>query len=190
MTRHIVFATLLAVGLSATVSFAADKESKVPAPLDFKMTSLEGKEVNLADYQGKVVLMVNVASKCGATPQYAALESLHEVFADKGLVVVGFPCNQFGKQEPGSAAEIREFCSSTYDVKFPMFSKIDVNGEEAAPLYKYLTSEESGHPGKIRWNFEKFLVDRSGKVVARFATSVAPDSDEVVAAIKAALAEK
>ena len=176
--------------LSASVLRAEDKkEGPVSGPLSYEMKSLEGKDVKLADYQGKVVLMVNVASRCGATPQYAALESLHETFADQGLVVLGFPCNQFGKQEPGTAEQIREFCTSTYNVKFPMFAKIDVNGEKASPLYKYLTSAESGHPGNIKWNFEKFLVDRNGKVVARFATGVEPDSDEVVSAVRKALAE-
>ncbi|MCA9081453.1 MAG: glutathione peroxidase [Planctomycetaceae bacterium] len=165
------------------------EEKKVPAALDFKVESLDGKEVSLADYQGKVLLIVNVASRCGATPQYEALQSLHETFGKQGLVVMGFPCNQFGKQEPGSAADIREFCSSTYNVQFPMFAKIAVNGDKAAPLYKHLTAQKTQpkQAGPIGWNFEKFLVDRQGQVIARFGTGIEPDSDEVVAAIRKAL---
>ena len=180
----IAMASLLVLG---AVAVAADKKDKdVPAVLDFEMESLEGEEVNLADYEGKVLLIVNVASKCGATPQYEALEDLNRKYKDKGLVVLGFPCNQFGKQEPGTAKEIREFCESTYDVTFDMFAKIDVNGEDAAPLYKYLTSEETNpeHAGKINWNFEKFLISRDGEVVARFKTAIAPDTEDVVQAIE------
>ena len=183
----IAMASLLVLG---AVAVAADKKDKdVPAVLDFEMESLEGEEVNLADYEGKVVLIVNVASKCGATPQYEALEDLNRKYKDKGLVVLGFPCNQFGKQEPGTAKEIREFCESTYDVTFDMFAKIDVNGEDAAPLYKYLTSEETNpdHAGKINWNFEKFLISRDGEVVARFKTAIAPDTEDVVKAIEGEL---
>ncbi len=193
MPRWILCLPLIVAAVGCSSLNAEDKkETAVPAPLNFKMNSLAGEEVNLADYQGKVVLMVNVASKCGATPQYAALESLHETLGEQGLVVLGFPCNQFGKQEPGTADQIREFCSSTYKVKFPLFAKVDVNGEDAAPLYKYLTAPDTNpqFAGPIRWNFEKFLVDRSGQVIARFGTGVEPDSDEVVKAIRAALAEK
>ncbi|MCA8997295.1 MAG: glutathione peroxidase [Planctomycetaceae bacterium] len=156
------------------------------------MKTLTGKPVDLKEYQGKVVLMVNVASKCGATPQYAPLQSLYEKYKDKGLVVLGFPCNQFGRQEPGSAEDIQEFCEANYGVTFPMFSKIDVNGEEAAPLYKYLTSEETNpkHAGKIRWNFEKFLIGRDGQIIDRFATGVQPDEPQVIAAIEEELAKE
>ncbi|MCU0877322.1 MAG: glutathione peroxidase [Pirellulaceae bacterium] len=155
------------------------------------MKSITGKDVNLADYKGKVLLVVNVASKCGLTPQYEELEALHEKLSDKGLVVMGFPCNQFGKQEPGTDAQIAEFCEATYKVKFPMFSKVDVNGAEAAPLYKYLTSVETKpkDKGDITWNFEKFVIGKNGEVVARFAPRTAPDSKEVMAVIEAELAK-
>ncbi len=171
----------------------AQKEAAVSTALNFTVKSLDGKEVDLAKtYQGKVVMVVNVASQCGATPQYAALQDLQKTFKDDGLVVLGFPCNQFGQQEPGSAAEIKEFCTSKYNVTFDLFSKIDVNGEKADPLYKYLTGAETNpqFAGKIGWNFEKFLIGRDGKVVARFKTGVEPDSEEVVAAIKKELAKK
>jgi len=137
------------------------------------------------------VLIVNVASKCGLTPQYEDLEALYEKYKDKGLVVLGFPCNQFGKQEPGTDAQIAEFCSETYKVKFPMFSKVDVNGEGAAPLYKYLTALETKpkDKGDITWNFEKFLVGKNGAVVARFAPRTEPDAKEVIALIDAELAK-
>lgn len=170
----------------------AEEQKAVSSPLDFQVQSLEGEAVNLADYRGKVVLIVNVASKCGATPQYAGLEALYEAHKNDGLVVLGFPCNQFGRQEPGTAAQIREFCSATYGVKFPLMAKVDVNGEQASPVYQFLTSKETNpkFAGPIRWNFEKFLVDRSGKVVARFGTGVEPDSAEMKKAIAAALEAK
>lgn len=166
--------------------FAAD------SVLDFKVKSIKGDEVNLEKYKGKVMLVVNVASKCGLTPQYAKLEGLHEKYGEKGLAVLGMPCNQFGGQEPGSEAEIKEFCEATYKVKFDMFSKVEVNGEGACPLYKYLTGLDTKPAGKgnISWNFEKFLVGRDGKVVARFAPRTDPSSDEVVKAIEAELAKK
>lgn len=170
-------------------AFAAEKDT--PAALNFKMKSLDGKDVDLSQYQGKVLLIVNVASKCGLTPQYEQLETLHEKLGEKGLAVLGFPCNQFGKQEPGSEAEIAEFCKATYGVKFPMFAKIEVNGDAQAPLYKYLTSLETkpAGPGKISWNFEKFVVNKKGEVVARFAPRVSPDSPEVMKVIEAELAK-
>lgn len=167
------------------------EDKAAPSALNFKMKSLEGQDVDLKDYQGKVVLMVNVASRCGATPQYDALQSLHKTFADEGFVVLGFPCNQFGAQEPGTAEEIRSFCTNKYSVTFPLFAKIDVNGESAAPLYQYLTSQETRPKGtgKIGWNFEKFLIGRDGQVVARYGTREQPDSDTVVTAIRAELAK-
>jgi glutathione peroxidase len=157
------------------------------------METLDGEKVNLAKkYKGKVVLLVNVASKCGNTPQYKPLEALHEKYGKEGLAIVGVPSNQFGKQEPGTAKEIAEFCEKNYGVKFDMMAKVDVNGEKAAPLYKQLTSKEADpkFPGKITWNFEKFLFDRDGKVVARFSPRTKPDSPEVVAAIEKELAKK
>ena len=188
------WSTLLLTGVvAAAVSAAsAEEKEKAPAALNFTMKSITGQDVNLADYKGKVLLVVNVASKCGLTPQYEALESLHEKYSDKGLAVLGFPSNQFGRQEPGTDAEIAEFCSATYKVKFPMFSKIDVNGEKAAPLYKHLTATETKPKGKgdISWNFEKFVIGKNGEVVARFAPRTAPDSEEVMKVLEAELAKK
>jgi glutathione peroxidase len=145
---------------------------------DFSASDITGKEVSLADYQGKVLLIVNTASKCGFTPQYEGLEALHADLAGRGLVVLGFPCNQFGQQEPGDAAEIANFCKLTYDVSFPLFAKVDVNGPSAHPLYKWLTDEARGFLGSraIKWNFTKFLVDREGRVVERFAPTTPPEA--------------
>ena len=183
---------LLAGAIAAVTSFAvspASAEDKPPAALNFTMKSITGKEVKLADYQGKVLLVVNVASKCGLTPQYEQLEAMNEKYADKGLVVLGFPCNQFLQQEPGTDAEIAEFCAATYKVKFPLFSKIDVNGKDAAPLYKHLTSLDTQPKGKgdISWNFEKFVIGKNGQVVARFAPRTAPDAKEVLDVVEAEL---
>jgi glutathione peroxidase len=143
---------------------------------DFTATTIDGEEQPLSAYEGKVLLVVNTASKCGFTPQYEGLEKLHREFADAGLTVLGFPCDQFGHQEPGDEAEIKQFCSLTYDVTFPMFAKIDVNGDETHPLYEWLKSEQRGVlGGRIKWNFTKFLVDRSGRPVKRFAPNAAPE---------------
>lgn len=181
---------LLLAGVCAVLSAnAGAAEKETPKLLQHKMKTLTGKEVDLGKYEGKVLLVVNVASKCGATPQYKPLEGLHEKYKDQGLAVLGFPCNQFGKQEPGSASEISEFCEKNYGVKFDLFEKIDVNGPEAAALYKELTSTP-GMDGAVKWNFEKFLIGRDGKVVARFKTGVQPDSEEVVKAIETELAKK
>lgn len=145
---------------------------------DFTVTTIDGKEQSLADFRGKPMLIVNTASKCGFTPQYAGLEKLHEEFSGDGLVVLGFPCNQFGAQEPGDAAEIANFCSLTYDVKFPMFAKVEVNGSGAHPLWKYLKGKARGLLGSegIKWNFTKFLVDRDGNVIERFAPAIRPEA--------------
>ncbi len=147
---------------------------------DFSAKSLQGKNVSLSDYKGKTLLIVNTASKCGFTPQYEGLEKLYEKLHEKGLTVLGFPCNQFGKQEPGSAEEIGAFCQMNYGVSFPMFDKIEVNGPNAHPLYGYLKGEQPGVLGttNIKWNFTKFLVDKSGKVVDRFAPMTKPDEIE------------
>jgi glutathione peroxidase len=186
MLREIVACGMVVLSLAAVHHVAAAEK---PEALSFEMKTLDGKDVDLSEYQGKVVLIVNVASKCGLTPQYEQLQALHEKYKDAGLAVLGFPCNQFGKQEPGTATEIREFCSSNYGVSFDMFSKVDVNGDEAAPLYKYLTSLETQPTGagKISWNFEKFLIDRQGNVVARFAPRTRPDDAEVVGLIEKSL---
>jgi glutathione peroxidase len=143
---------------------------------DFTARSLAGEDVSLKQFEGKVLLIVNTASKCGFTPQYRGLEALHRELSPRGFAVLGFPCNQFGGQEPGDTTEIEEFCAGKYDVSFPMFAKIDVNGSAAHPLYNYLKGEKSGLLGSsIKWNFTKFLVDRSGKVVARFAPTTTPE---------------
>ena len=156
---------------------------------DLPVNHLDGTPSSLGEYAGKAALVVNVASKCGLTPQYEALEKIHEEYADRGFTVLGFPCNQFLGQEPGSADEIATFCSTTYGVTFPMFAKIDVNGEERDPLYADLTTtaDGEGYSGDIRWNFEKFLVGPNGDVVARFAPQTEPDAPEVIAAIEGAL---
>ncbi len=157
---------------------------------DFKVKNIKGEEVDLSGYKGKVLLIVNVASKCGATPQYDPLQALHAKFADKGFAVLGFPANNFGGQEPGTNEEIAEFCASTYSVEFPMFSKVSVKGDDKAPLFTYLTAAENpDKQGEIGWNFEKFLVGKDGKLIRRFATKVKPDDATVVAAIEKALAE-
>ena len=152
------------------------------------VNTLDGNPSSLADYQGRPVLIVNVASKCGLTPQYTGLEELHERYADQGFSVVGFPCNQFMGQEPGSAEEIQEFCSTTYGVTFPLYEKVDVNGDEQHPIYAELTqvADADGHDGDIRWNFEKFLVGKDGSVT-RFAPTVTPDDPALVGAVEAAL---
>ncbi len=193
MSRFLT-AMLAAILLSTAVcAVAADQETKnVPKALDFKMKTIAGKEVELGKYQGKVVLVVNVASKCGLTPQYEQLQTLHKKYAEQGLAVLGFPCNQFREQEPGTAAQIQEFCRVNYGVQFDLFDKIEVNGEGACPLYKYLTGLETKPqgPGKISWNFEKFLIGRDGQVVARFAPKTKPDDPEVIKAIETELAKK
>jgi glutathione peroxidase len=145
---------------------------------DFQVNDIRGKPVKLDRYNGEVLLIVNVASECGFTPQYAGLQALQERFHSRGFEVLGFPCNQFGKQEPGSEAEIAAFCDTTYHVTFPMFAKIDVNGDAAAPLYRYLKAEKRGLLGSeaIKWNFTKFLVDRGGQVLKRFAPNDTPES--------------
>ncbi|MBV5277487.1 MAG: glutathione peroxidase [Campylobacteraceae bacterium] len=147
---------------------------------DFEVTTIDGKKTTLEAYKGKVLLIVNVASKCGFTYQYEGLETLYKKYKDSGLVVLGFPCNQFSQQEPGNEEEIKSFCSLTYGVEFPMFSKIDVNGEKAHPLYTYLKKEKSGLLGSeaIKWNFTKFLVDKNGQVVDRYAPSTNPQDIE------------
>jgi len=156
---------------------------------DIPLTKLDGTPASLGDLSGKTLLVVNVASKCGLTPQYTALEQLHERFADRGFAVVGFPSNQFGGQEPGSAGEIAEFCSATYGVTFPMFEKVDVNGASRHPVYTELTAlaDADGEAGDIQWNFEKFLVSPEGKPIARFRPRTVPDDPAVISAIEAVL---
>jgi glutathione peroxidase len=155
--------------------------------LDFTLNSIDGKPAPLSQYQGKVVLIVNVASRCGYTPQYAGLEKVYEKYKDKGFVILGFPANNFGAQEPGTNEEIKTFCSSKYNVTFPMYSKISVKGADIHPLYQFLTDSQAGTGGDIKWNFTKFLVGKDGKVIARFEPAVTPESAEVTSAIEKAL---
>ena len=174
---------LLGIALFAMSAFAAS------SVLEFAPSSIDGKPAPLDKYKGKVLLIVNVASKCGFTPQYTALEGLYRKYKDQGLVVVGFPANNFMSQEPGTDEEIKDFCKRTYEVDFPMYSKVSVKGDDKAPVYKFLTSKEDNPTtgGEIKWNFTKFLVDRDGKVIARFEPAVKPDAQPVVDAIEAAL---
>ena len=189
-------ALLLMAGMalpSCLSSNAVEKESKkVSKPLSFTVKSLGGKDVDLSKYQGKVVLIVNVASKCGLTPQYQQLQALYDKHAKDGLAVLGFPCNQFLWQEPGTADEIQEFCRINYGVSFDMFAKVKVNGDGACDLYKTLTALDTKPvgPGKISWNFEKFIIGRNGEVVARFSPRTKPNDPEVVKVIEAELAKK
>jgi glutathione peroxidase len=151
---------------------------------EFTLRSIDGQPAPLASYKGKVLLLVNVASKCGYTPQYTGLQALYDKYKDRGLVVVGVPANNFGGQEPGTDAEIKQFCTRTYNVTFPMMSKVSVKGEDKTPLYEYLTSTGGG---EVRWNFTKFLVGKDGKVLARFESKVTPDSPELTGAVEKAL---
>jgi glutathione peroxidase len=157
---------------------------------DQSLLALDGTPLDLTQFKGKASLVVNVASRCGLTPQYAGLEQLHERFKDRGFTVLGVPCNQFGGQEPGTSAEIATFCSDTYGVTFPMTQKLDVNGEGRHPLYTELTAtpDAQGEAGDIQWNFEKFLVSPQGNIVARFRPQTTPESDEIVTAVESVLA--
>lgn len=186
MRSLLLSAALVLTGVVAPVS-ADDQDA--PTALGFTVTDIDGKEVKLSDYEGKVVVVVNVASQCGLTPQYKGLQAMYDKYKDKGLVILAFPCNQFGSQEPGSAEEIKTFCSDNYAVTFPLFSKIDVNGEGASDLYKYLTALElqPKGAGAVSWNFEKFLIGRDGKVINRFQPRTSPTDPEFVKAVEAAL---
>ncbi len=182
----------LAVGaLAAGLGWgaAAEGEEPVKSVYDFTMKDIDGKDVPLADYKGKVLLVVNVASRCGFTRQYAGLEKLYRSYADKGFVVLGFPANNFMGQEPGTEAEIKSFCTLTYGVTFPMFSKISVKGKDIHPLYAFLTSKElhPEHGGAISWNFNKFLVGRDGRILARYGSRTEPEDPGLAAAIEKAL---
>lgn len=194
MNTRSLLAGIVAMAMLSAGSMDESAFAKPPA-LAFTMKSLSGDSVELEKYKGKVVLFVNVASNCGYTKQYSGLQKLHETYGEKGLVVVGVPCNQFGAQEPGTSKEIQQFCSSKYNVTFDMLEKVNVNDDSkkniaACDLFKYLTSVDVKPVGKgpVKWNFEKFLVDREGKVVARYSSSVSPDSKEMIEAIEKALA--
>lgn len=158
---------------------------------DFTMKTIDGDDRSLGDFAGRTCLVVNVASECGLTPQYAGLQQLYARYKDRGLEVLGFPCNQFAGQEPGSDAEVKEFCTTQYDTTFPLFSKIEVNGEGRAPLYAWLTeqSTQPDGPGDIKWNFAKFLIGGDGRVIARFAPQAEPGAPELTEAIEKALSE-
>ena len=179
-------------GVVGCLSFAMATSTKTHHDqtfYDFKMPNINGKEVSLAKYKGKVLLVVNVASKCGYTPQYEGLEALYKAKKSKGFAILGFPANNFGAQEPGTNSEIKEFCTATYQVNFPMFAKISVKGEDEHPLYKWLISSSDHPDADIDWNFAKFVIGKDGKVVARFKARVKPDAPEVLAAIDGALAK-
>jgi glutathione peroxidase len=182
--RKIVLTLLLCFG-----AIAASAQTK--GVYSFTMKSIDGDAVNLSSFKGKVVMLVNVASKCGYTPQYTALEATYEKYKDRGFVIVGVPANNFMQQEPGTDAEIKTFCSRKYNVTFPMMSKVSVKGDDKTPLYQYLTdsAQDPKFSGDIKWNFTKFLIDRNGNVVARFEPATTPDAPEVTAAIEAELAK-
>jgi glutathione peroxidase len=191
LTAIIAFALLgaYAFGIYSTSSASNMKTVKENSIYEFDMLDIDGNSVNLGKYKGKVVMLVNTASKCGYTPQYEGLEKIYEEYKDQGFVILGFPANNFGGQEPGSNAEIKEFCTLKYKVSFPMFAKISVLGEDQHPLYTYLTSEKTDpkFAGDITWNFNKFLVGPDGKILARFASKETPESPEVTKAIESAL---
>lgn len=176
--------TLLAIAALAAFTLM---ESRADSLYEIPLEDIDGQPTSLAEHKGKVLLIVNVASKCGYTGQYSGLESLYQKYKDKGFVVLGFPCNQFGDQEPGSEADIKEFCSLTYGVEFPMFEKVDVNGADRHPVYQILAGESSPYPGDIGWNFTKFLVGADGKILRRYESKVEPESPELVADLEAAL---
>lgn len=195
MIKSLTIVAIIAV-LGAAVYFALGTRNiasaKEQSVYDFTMKDIDGKDVKLSAYKGKVVLLVNTASKCGYTPQYEGLEKIYEKYKDRGFVILGFPANNFGGQEPGTNAEIKEFCTLKYKTSFPMFAKISVKGEDQHPLYKYLTSAETDptFAGDIKWNFNKFLVDQNGTIIARFDSKDAPESDAVTKAVETALAQK
>jgi glutathione peroxidase len=182
----------LMVVTSAAVVSAEDPPKKPASVLEFHMKDIDGKDVDLAKYHGKVFLIVNTASQCGNTPQYKDLEAIYEKYKDQGFEVLAFPANEFGSQEPGDNSQIKQFCSTRYKVTFPLFSKIVVDGENKHPLYQFLTSESTNpkFAGKIRWNFAKFLVNRKGEVIQRFDPGENPSSEKVTGAVEKALAEK
>jgi glutathione peroxidase len=176
LRKHLLIGLVI---LMATSTFATSNL------YNFTLPSIDGKPMPLADFKGKVILMVNVASQCGFTPQYTALETIYNKYKDQGFVILGFPANNFGQQEPGTNEEIKTFCSRKYSVTFPLYSKISVKGSDQAPLYQYLTKDaDPSHSGNIKWNFTKFLVDRNGNVVQRFEPAVTPDSPDVTSAIE------
>ena len=191
MLKTLLAAAVPLFAMLATAHLASAAADAKSGPLQFTMKDIDGKDVDLAQYKGKVVLIVNVASKCGNTPQYKQLEEAYKKYGDKGFVILGFPANEFRGQEPGTNEDIKKFCTEKYNVDFPMFSKIVVKGDGQSPLYKYLTSKETNPKaaGDITWNFEKFLIGKDGQVAARFTPKTKPDAPEVVKAIETELAK-
>lgn len=189
--RNFVRMAALFIGIALGFIWAGNAEARADkTALDFRMASIDGLEIDLNQFRGKIILMVNVASKCGLTPQYEGLQRLYRKYSDRGFTVLGFPANNFAGQEPGTNAEIKFFCTHNYGVSFPMFAKISVKGEDQHPLYGFLTSREL-HPefgGDIQWNFTKFLIGRSGEILARFEPRTGPEHTEVISAIEQALA--
>lgn len=185
-----VYSCAFGLALAFSISMAAEKE--VNSVLDFKMKNIDGEEEALSDYKGDVLLLVNVASECGLTPQYEGLETIYRRYQDKGFKILGFPANNFGAQEPGTDLEIKKFCTGKYDVTFPMFSKVSVKGDDQCDLYKYLTdTEKHGEQigGEVKWNFQKYLIDRNGKLIARFNPKVKPLDQELIGSVEKALEE-
>lgn len=185
----VVCAALFAISISSRESSAASGVEKMNSIYDFSLKDIDHKEVSLSQYRGKVVMVVNVASRCGYTPQYEGLQKVYMKYKDRGFVILGFPANNFMSQEPGTDEEIKTFCSTKYSVTFPIFSKISVKGDDIHPLYKFLTSKETNPDfgGDIKWNFSKFLVDKNGKIIGRFEPKVTPESEQVIQAIEKAL---
>src|SRR5215510_2687312 len=181
--------TMLSLSMLFVFALAMNTRAE-PNLADIPLKDINGKDTSLKAYKGQVLLIVNVASKCGYTPQYKSLEATYRKYKSQGFEVLGFPCNQFGGQEPGTNEEIKQFCSSKYDVTFPLFDKLDVKGANQHPLYVALSGKDSPFPGDVKWNFGKFLVGRDGKIIKRFEPKVKPDDKEVTEAIEAAIAAK
>lgn len=193
MKKKILFASLMAASLLMAFPVSAKEKSgkteKAKSVHDFVLKDINGKDVKLKQYRGKVVMLVNVASKCGLTPQYDGLQKIYTRYQGQGFVVLGVPANNFGGQEPGTNEEIKTFCSTKYNVTFPMFSKVSVKGDDIDPLFRFLTDKESNPEfgGDIAWNFNKFLIDRNGKIIARFSPKETPESEKVIQTLEAAL---
>lgn len=189
LTIAVIAIGLVAVFVSARTFNSTPSGNKAASVYDFALKDIDGNQVKLEQYRGKAVMIVNVASRCGFTPQYEGLEAIYRKYKDQGFVVLGFPANNFKGQEPGTDQEIKSFCSTKYDVTFPVFSKISVKGDDQHPLYKYLTGKETNpqFPGEITWNFNKFLLDKTGRVVARFDSKERPESEKVMQSIEQAL---
>ncbi len=188
--RYPIIACVLIVGnLSGMLPGQPTSTAKKASIYDFKLTTIDGQKVDLAKYKGKVLLIVNVASECGYTDQYKAMQALHAKYAKDGLAILAFPCNDFGGQEPGNAEAIKKFAKKNYGVEFDLFSKIKILGKDSAPLYHFLTSKDTNpnHAGEVKWNFEKFIIGRDGTIIARFAADVEPDGQDLLDALKKAL---